>query len=342
MSDFYISPKAAFDATADAIRAKLNSQTDIEWTVEGFADAIGDIQTGGGSAVVQPLSVTENGVYTAPSGVDGYSPVTVNVQGGEEVVPDDGKTRIWIHIGEDTPENRSTFYLRFTASTANNTTIDWGDGTTETKGSTSATSYSHRYPQGGDYVITLTVNSGTINFMGSSGTGGYSIYGSRSDLYCHNRERIKKVIIGNNVLRIGDYAFYYCCGLQSITMSDDITIIGQSAFQYCYNLVKITISKEVTTLSSNAFNSCWGLTSITIPPDVTSISSNVFALCYGMGEYHFQSTTPPTLSNSNAFSNISSDCIIYVPYSEDHSILNAYKTATNWSSRASQMQEEPA
>lgn len=33
----------------------------------------------GGEAVIRSLSVTENGTYTAPSGVDGYSPVTVNV-----------------------------------------------------------------------------------------------------------------------------------------------------------------------------------------------------------------------------------------------------------------------
>lgn len=31
---------------------------------------------------IQPLSVTQNGTYTAPSGVDGYSPVNVNVSGG--------------------------------------------------------------------------------------------------------------------------------------------------------------------------------------------------------------------------------------------------------------------
>lgn len=35
--------------------------------------------THGEGAVVQPLEVTENGTYTAPDGVDGYSPVTVNV-----------------------------------------------------------------------------------------------------------------------------------------------------------------------------------------------------------------------------------------------------------------------
>ena len=33
-------------------------------------------------AVVQSLTVTENGTYTPPSGVDGYAPVTVNVSGG--------------------------------------------------------------------------------------------------------------------------------------------------------------------------------------------------------------------------------------------------------------------
>lgn len=32
--------------------------------------------------VIKPLEVTSNGTYTAPAGVDGYSPVTVNVSSG--------------------------------------------------------------------------------------------------------------------------------------------------------------------------------------------------------------------------------------------------------------------
>jgi len=70
---------------------------------------------------------------------------------------------------------------------------------------------------------------------------------------------------------------------------------------------------------------------------VTSIGASAFNGCYGMSEYHFKPTTPPTLANSNAFSTIPSDCIIYVPQGS----LNAYKTATNWSTYASHMQEEP-
>ena len=46
------------------------------------AKALSGSGGGGGEPVIEALSVTENGTYTAPSGVDGYSPVTVNVSGG--------------------------------------------------------------------------------------------------------------------------------------------------------------------------------------------------------------------------------------------------------------------
>ena len=48
---------------------------------------LSQISGGGSSPVVEPLTVTENGTYEAPEGVDGYSPVTVNVasSGGSEM-----------------------------------------------------------------------------------------------------------------------------------------------------------------------------------------------------------------------------------------------------------------
>ena len=46
-------------------------------------------QGGGGEAVIRSLDVTENGTYSAPSGVDGYSPVNVNVSGGGSLTPEE-------------------------------------------------------------------------------------------------------------------------------------------------------------------------------------------------------------------------------------------------------------
>lgn len=66
--------------------AELEALIDVANSLpEADGESGGDIP-----AVVQPLEVTENGTYTAPDGVDGYSPVTVNVAGpsSEELTVD--------------------------------------------------------------------------------------------------------------------------------------------------------------------------------------------------------------------------------------------------------------
>lgn len=75
----YRATSTEFTAVADAIRTKGGTSAQLTWP-NGFVSAVQAIPTGSG--VVQPLSVTQNGTYNTPSGVDGYAPVTVNVSGG--------------------------------------------------------------------------------------------------------------------------------------------------------------------------------------------------------------------------------------------------------------------
>ena len=113
---------------------------------------------------------------------------------------------------------------------------------------------------------------------------------------------------------------------------------GNNGRVYCNMLHRAVIgSRGVTSIGNYAFRYCYSLASVTIPDGVTSIGDYAFNSCYGVKEYHLLPTTPPTLS-SNAFSEIPSDCIIYVPAGS----LEVYQTATNWSTYADQMQEEPA
>ena len=152
---------------------------------------------------------------------------------------------------------------------------------------------------------------------------------------------LKSITIPSSVTSIGTYAFHSCRGLTSITIPSGVTSIGDYSFYNCYILKSIAIPSSVTSIGTYAFNGCHSLSSLTIPSDVTSIGANAFYSCYGAAEYHLLPTTPPVLGSSNAFYNIQSDCVIYVPYSSDHSILEAYKAASNWSTYASRMQEEP-
>ena len=142
---------------------------------------------------------------------------------------------------------------------------------------------------------------------------------------------LSSITIPDSVTNINGNAFNGCYSLSSITMPDSVTIIGDYAFTYCASLASITIPDSVTSIGNNAFQYCYSLSSITIPDSVTSIGNNAFASCYGLGYIKFKRTTPPTVSSRNAFTNVPTDCIIYVP----SGTLSAYTSATNYPSSSS-------
>lgn len=71
-------PSATLTTKSITANGTYNASSD---NADGYSSVTVNV-SGGGSAVVQSLSVTQNGTYTPPSGIDGYAPVTVNVQGG--------------------------------------------------------------------------------------------------------------------------------------------------------------------------------------------------------------------------------------------------------------------
>ncbi len=83
----------------------------------------------------------------------------------------------------------------------------------------------------------------------------------------------------DSLTSIGNYAFYGCTELTSVTIPDSVTSIGNYAFYKCIGLTSVTIPDSVTSIGNSAFYGCTGLTSITIPDSVTSIGSSAFSSC---------------------------------------------------------------
>ncbi len=95
---------------------------------------------------------------------------------------------------------------------------------------------------------------------------------------------IPSEIDGVMVKSIGNYSFYKCSALTSITISDSVTYIGDSAFYGCSALTLLTIGNGVTSIGFDAFSQCTSLTSVTIPDSVTSIETWAFYGCSALTE----------------------------------------------------------
>ena len=231
-------------------------------------------------------------------------PVTV----GAMYITDDGATRLHIRIAT---VGRMTVPLYIGQTVANGVSIDWGDGSAaETLAGTGNVDTSHTYAEPGDYVISLMPQGEcTLSF------------GSGSSLYC---------VMGST----GNDGRVYCNMLQDVSIGKNVTSIGSYAFGGCFSLASVTIPTGVTSIGDYAFGDCSSLASVTIPTGVTSISDSAFISCFGMRYYDFSAfASVPTLSNTNAFSQIPSDCQMLIP----SALYDEWSTATNWATYASYM-----
>lgn len=143
------------------------------------------------------------------------------------------------------------------------------------------------------------------------------------------------------VCYIGFTSFYNCPNIKRIIFPypypDYETLNGWNVCA-CHSLTQIIFPEGYEYLGEQFFHFDLALTQITLPSTIITIADNSISSCTNLKELHLKSTTPPTLQGTLA---IPQTCTIYVPQSTGHTILDAYKAATNWSALASQMQEEP-
>ena len=103
---------------------------------------------------------------------------------------------------------------------------------------------------------------------------------------------IPSTINGLPVTSIGDWAFYDCTNLTSITISNGVGSIGDATFFGCGRLANIRIPNTVTNIGDAAFFGCGSLTRTTIPENVTSIGGYAFYGCSNLRSVYFHGNAP--------------------------------------------------
>lgn len=175
---------------------------------------------------------------------------------------------------------------------------------------------------------------------------------------------------------LGDYAFQYCYALVDDGVIDipNCTSVGaHCAFRMCTGLTGTLKLDSVinltyvdwcpgndiarfntysfmsiqnlsgTNANRGSFNDNTYLQKIILGPSAVNLGNRTFQGCSNLMTVVLYAETPPTIYSTTFYaagrSGGPANRKYYVPYSSDHSILDAYQTATNWSSFASQIYE---
>jgi len=128
----------------------------------------------------------------------------------------------------------------------------------------------------------------------------------------------------NNVKYNGDIVIPETVVYEGVTYS--VTSIGDYAFWDCSDLTSVTIPNSVTSIGDRAFYDCSGLTSVAIGGGVKSIRSGAFANCEELTDVTCYAKIIPS-TESNVFNDS------YIEYATLHvptGAINAYKATEPW------------
>ena len=281
-------------ATAPDVASGMYFYTAAGVRTEGTA-------SGGGGATIQPLSVTQNGTYTAPTGVDGYSPVTVNVSGGGGISLDD--------VAMKTISGVISGNASYVASMA---------------------FQSCSLLTGAIFPNVLSIGASAFSNCKSLSHVEFPTVESLQHEAFYMCESLSEVSFPEATY-INNSAFRRCYSLTKASLPSVLTIEAQ-VFSSCALLSDVYIP-NVKSIGSSAFWSCTSLAMVRLE-QVTRISTTAFARCTNLSQVYILASSICTLYN-NVFSStpIANSTYlgywgsIYVP----SSLVSSYKTANNWS-----------
>ncbi len=101
---------------------------------------------------------------------------------------------------------------------------------------------------------TFNTETGLLKIEGSGEMDNY-YNDSRAPWYSYH-DRILALELPEGLTNLGDWSFYDCGGLTSISIPNSVTSIGYYAFYGCSGLTSVSIPNSVTSIGRGAFSNC--------------------------------------------------------------------------------------
>lgn len=149
------------------------------------------------------------------------------------------------------------------------------------------------------------------------------------DALIPNNTSVLKMVLNNNTTASIEYMFFYMRGLQNLTVNGSLNgTSGYAAYGYCGLPNDQIYIPNTITKANSMFVHNTAIENVILPSGVTTMTST-FDSCISLKTVTILSENPPTINNYT-FNGCNSLIEIRVPASA----VEAYKTATNWSTYA--------
>lgn len=102
--------------------------------------------------------------------------------------------------------------------------------------------------------------------------------------YAFEGKGVTSIVLGAEVEKLGNGAFFGCDELRAVTFSGDVKAIGAACFSGCVMLDGVVLPETVTEIGNSAFYNCASLSEIRIPAGVTVLSDGLFNGCSSLGD----------------------------------------------------------
>lgn len=165
----------------------------------------------------------------------------------------------------------------------------------------------------GEHVSHQWIKNQAVRYIGnqfltSDGSGGWTVQTGSEVTWSNKEERgifakagnIVHLIVGDELSGIGDYAFYGCTNLESITLKNGMNTIGVGAFADCINMTEanVDVTSMLNVIGDYAFYRCQALKTFTVPNQVSGIGNSAFEQCEKMTTFNFGTENSNVLLSS--------------------------------------------
>lgn len=137
--------------------------------------------------------------------------------------------------------------------------------------------------QCGEDVYYIQYADGSLLLRGTGATYDYDAESNLDSIFGADAD-IQSVTVDNGITKIGDYLFYRCENMTSVSLPSTLTEIGYRSFAQGNNefsvwgLTTLTIPPIVTVIGGNAFRQT-AITELIVPPSVSTIEDYAFSRC---------------------------------------------------------------